>query len=75
MTLGLYQNIVKQKMLSVSLILGELGGLLGASLGASFLTFIELLDFLYKRIARRLEMKKRSKVDVQSKYTEGSADS
>ena len=52
-------------------ILGELGGLLGASLGASFLTFIELADFLATRFLRRLEKKRGEIIRVASVGNEG----
>ena len=45
---------------------GELGGLLGASLGASFLTFIELFDYIFTRIAIKLEGRRSRIINVKS---------
>eukprot|EP00794_Sanderia_malayensis_P015926 gene15926-17527_t len=47
-------------------IYSELGGLLGASLGASFLTFIELFDFIYTRLAARYEKRRERLIKVKA---------
>merc|ERR1719378_1391355 len=47
-------------------IYSELGGLLGASLGASFLTFIELGDFICTRLAARYEKRRARLIKVQA---------
>ncbi|XP_065057267.1 acid-sensing ion channel 3-like isoform X2 [Rhopilema esculentum] len=53
-------------------LIAEIGGLLGISLGASFLTIIELLDFLFFYLFQKISKEKKSQTSVSSKETTSS---
>ncbi|KAM4697554.1 acid-sensing ion channel 4 isoform 2-T2 [Rhinophrynus dorsalis] len=65
-----YETIEQKKAYDVASLLGDIGGQMGLFIGASFLTILEILDYLYEVIREKVNRIFRRKPSPAKKPTE-----